>query len=168
MFRRVVCLLLLPCMLLTQSAAMLGHAHAGLRLPGHDLRPHFHTQPVPAGHDQDRSHAHGLHHGPGGHHHHHDDTTYASEPDSQRTPLPELPSDHDFDAVYVTSVDVVVAVRCVLDDGADTSPFWATAAAINFVGLWPNPSLHSAKERHPPPPTGSSCPLYVLHLTLLI
>ena len=84
------------------------------------------------------------------------------------SPSPDPPDDHDFDAVYVTSVDVVVAVRCVLDDGAATSPFWATAAAINFVGLWPNPSLHSAKERHPPPPTGSSCPLYVLHLTLLI
>ena len=83
------------------------------------------------------------------------------------TSEPEPQSDHDFDAVYITSIDVISNGRCVTNDGADTSPLWATAAAINFVGLWPIPSLHSAKERHPTP-TGTSCPLYVLHLTLLI
>ena len=164
MLRRVVCLLLLPCMLLTQSAALFGHAHDGLRLPGHDFRPHFHTQPVAAGNDSDRSHNRGRHHDADSLHHHDEVLTAQATATSDLEPQ----SDHDFDAVYVTSVEVAANGRCVTNDGADISPLWAAAAAINFVGIWPNPSLYLAKERHPPPPTGSSCPLYVLHLALLI
>lgn len=158
MYRRVVSLLLLPCLLLTQSAALLGHAQAGLRFPGHDLRPHFHTQSAPAGHDHSRHH-----HSTGGHHHD-DDAPQLKMP---ITPDPEPQSDHDADAVYVSSFDVVVTGRSMLEDGADTSPLWATAAGSNFVVLWPSPSRHPAKWWHPPP-LGSSCPLYILHLALLI
>lgn len=163
MFRRVVSLLLVPCMLLTQSAALLGHIHADLRLPGHDLRPHFHTQPVPAGHDRVRGDDHGHHHEPGDFHRH-DEVPTAQTP---ATPDPEPQPDHDSDAVYVNAVDVVANVRCVFDDGDDALAFWATTAASNVVGLWPNPARPSANWR-PPPPAGGSCPLYLRHLTLLI
>src|SRR5260370_1019302 len=67
MYRRVLCLLLLPCVLLTQSAS-LGHCHGDTEPAGHDLRPHFHTNLTSSCHGH-----HGHHrHGPGGHHHHDD------------------------------------------------------------------------------------------------
>lgn len=164
MYRRVVSLLMLPCVLLTQSMATLGHAHAGQRLPGHDLRPHFHTQPVPAaGFDRDLAVDPGHHHGFVGLHHHEEALT----PQTPTTPDPGPQSDHDTNAVYVTGVDVVANGRCLADNRVDASPLWAIAAEFNFAALWPNSSRHPVKGRHPPP-FGSSRPLYVLHLTLLI
>lgn len=167
MFRRIVSLLLLPCLLLTQSAGLYGHAHADLLLPGHDKRPHFHTQTVPTAHDARGNRARDHYHGHGGRHHHHDAFAVTTETDSHRTLLPESHSDHDSNAVYVTSVDAVVTGRCAPDVGADTSPLWATSALSNLGRLWPSPSRHPQKWRHPPPP-GRACPLYLLHLTLLI
>lgn len=163
MYRRIVSLLLLPCVLLTQSAALAGHAHADFRIPGHDLRPHIHTQNVPAGHNHD-SHAHHHHHASSDHHH--DDVADSTEPDFQQTLLPVAPSDHDSDAVYVTIVDSVVGVRCLLDNVADTS-LWVSAAASDNALTWSNPLRHPSKNWHPPP-VGGSCPLYVLHRTFLI
>ena len=162
MHRCVVSLLLLPCLLLTQSAALLGNAHAGLRLHGHDLRPHFHTQPVPDGHD------YGHHSGLGVlHQYHQDDANDAIELDTQPTSQPEPLSDHDSDAVYVASVDAVLAERCAVHDGVDSLLPWAALAASHLAGWWPTPSRHPVNWWYTQP-SGSSCPLYVWHLTLLI
>ena len=161
MYRRVVSLLLLPCVLLIQSAG-LGHAHGESQPAGHDLRPHVHTNPTPAGHTHEHGH---HHHGPGGHHHHHhhDDGDDAPQPTPQREPL----SDHDSDALYLDSVDVIVNECSVVDDDAAASAFWSIAALSGFAHSWANPSHEFAKWTHPPP-SGCSCPLYVRHLTLLI
>lgn len=159
MFRRVVSLLLLPCVLLTQSAAMLGHAHAGMRLPGHDLLPHFHTT-APT------NHVHGHHHhGPDGHHHHH---AIDTEPGPQPPTPPEPQPDHDSDAVFIAAVDAVVVERSQGADGVVPS-FWCLAdGAAPFAACWDRPPNLSAACGHPPPHSGHSCPLYVRHLTLLI
>lgn len=161
MYRRVVSLLLLPCVLLTQSAAAFGHAHGGGQPGGHHLRPHVHTGPVaPERHD------HTDHHGHGGHHHHHDHGDDAPELTSQPTTPTEPLPDHDSDAVYIAAVEAVVSGRPVLGDEPGATYSWAIPcprpfdvfSAITVTGLSSSP--------HPPP--CCSCPLYVRHLTLLI
>lgn len=167
MFRRVVSLLLLPCVLLTQSAAVLGYAHAGQRLAGHDLRPHIHTQAAPAGHDHGHRNkqGHGHHHGPGGHHHHHDDVKDAPEPDAQPTPKPEPPSDHDTDAVYVNATDAIVVERSEPTTQVESSD-WLLPDSAPFAACHSAPSAYPVVCGHSPP--GQFCPLYIRHLALLI
>src|SRR2546430_8789890 len=102
MYRRLVSLLFLLCLVLTQTAS-LSHSHGGNKPPGHDLRPHFHISPR----SEHRCHEQGHHHhGPGGHHHHHHDGEDIAEPDA--LPRPQLGplSDHDFDAIYITRVAI--------------------------------------------------------------
>ncbi len=163
MYRRVVSLLLLPCLLLTQSVAV-GHSHAGPKPAGHDLRPHFHTTPAPAGHGHD-----GHRHGPGGHHHPHAPADDSSAPADETTPPAEPQSDHDSSAVYTASVDLVAHQR----SSADTDPtgfvLWAIAwlnPSTTFLSA--SPPHEVANWTHPPPGSGYSRPLYVRHLTLLI
>ena len=168
MYRRVVSLLLLPCVLLTQTAAI-GHAHGGGQPAGHDLRPHFHTNPPAALRHHDevfRPHGH-HHHGPGGHHHHHDDGDDAPEPDTQPTPEPEPLSDHDSDAVFLTTVDVVLGGRSPVHDELTASSFVAAVGSSSFVASGAD-LPHEVPNWTHPPPSGYACPLYVRHLTLLI
>lgn len=159
MLRRVVCLLLLPCMLLTQSAALFGHTHAGLRLPGHDLRPHFHTQPVAASYQNDRA---PHHHGHGGHHHNVADGVAPDAPTQHPKPLP----DHDSDAIYVNATDAVAVERSELLYGS--SVFSMAFASDLFALAWAEPPAHLVICGHPPPLPGHECPLYVKHRALLI
>jgi hypothetical protein len=157
MYRCLVSLLLLPCLLLTQSAVVFVHAHGSAQPAGHALRPHFHAPAV--AHDHDHTHGH-SHSG----HHHHD----ALEPDQPTAPAPDpSPADHDADAVYVAGVDAVAAERIAAGQELDSSVIWLPAADCEFGRLWSNPS-HLLPNGWHPPPTGCSCPLYVRHLTLLI
>lgn len=162
MYRRVVSLLLLPGLLLTQSAA-LGHSHGGSQPAGHDLRPHFHAAPTSAGH------GHGCHHhGPDGHHHPHATADDGPGPDT-RTPPAGPQSDHDSSAVYTAGVDLVAHQR----SSADTDPAgfvqWTIAwLNLSTTFLSASPPHEVANRTHPPPDSGYSCPLYVRHLTLLI
>jgi hypothetical protein len=156
MYRRVVSLLLVPCLLLTQSAA-LGHHHGGDQPPGHDLRPHVHTTPAP--------HDHEHHHGPGSHDHH-DDGEDESETARISPSLPQPLSDHDDDAVYVT-VEFVVAGRVQSGQEVERAPWLppsvnAAPAVRGGLREW------SAPWPHAPPWIASACPLYLLHLALLI
>ena len=102
MYRRVVTLLLLPGLLLSQ-AAVFGHTHGDGTHAGHDLRPHVHTSPPPADSTHGRHHHHDdhghHHHGRGGHRHHHDVEVPAS--DFPPAPPTEPAPDHDSDAVYL-------------------------------------------------------------------
>src|SRR5829696_9036925 len=105
MYRGLVSLLLLPCLLLSRSAAF-GHSHGGGEPAGHNSRPHLHVTSTP---NEPGSHHHhrGHHHGPDGHHHHHEDG--ATPDDSlpfqgvQNEPI----SDHDSDVIYLGEVDAI-------------------------------------------------------------
>ena len=57
MFRRFVCLLLVPCLLLSQAAAM-GHAHALDELARSEPRPHFHAHGHAHEHSETSGHRH--------------------------------------------------------------------------------------------------------------
>lgn len=164
MLRRVVSLLLLPCVLLTQSAVVLGHAHAGQRLPGHDLRPHVHTQAASHDHGHRHLHGHGHSHGTGAHHYHDDED--APQPRMPVAPSPEPLSHHDSDALYFVGVDVVAGGRSVVGPDLDTSSLWVALAPGGFARSCRDSSPQPPYCWHPPPK--SSCPLYVRLLALLI
>ena len=167
MYRRIVALILLPCLLLTQSVAALGHLHVGNQPVGHDLRPHFHTNLASSRHD----HGH-HHHGPDRHHHdQHDDGGAPAEPDSQaaQQPGPLSGSEHDSDAVFVDGVNVVFKTRSVAnDDELAASLLWPTAGSFLSISLLTDPSQKVLNWAHLPPLLGSGCPLYLRKLTLLI
>lgn len=147
MLRRVVCVLLLPCVLLTQSAA-LGHAHATTPT-GKAPRPHFHTGLTSLGHDH--------HHGPGGQHHH----------DAEdELPHEQLP-DHDEDAVFLNAVDAVVT-GWVLTDADTAAAFPVVPDLGQRAAFAPVPLTAASHRPHPPPDDGLPCPLHVRHRALLI
>lgn len=101
---RLLVTLLLVSTLLPGQGAWLGHSHGESTEPAdHAARPHVHL------------HGHSHH----GHSHHH-------HGDQRDVPEPVPASDHDGDAVYVSSVDLLPAVR-----GAGFQPDLSTAR-----GLW--------------------------------
>lgn len=130
---RLLVSLLLISALLPGQGACLGHSHAESTEPAdHVARPHVHLQ----------GHAHHDH----DHHHHSDDAD-----SSKSVPAPE----HDDDAVYVSSVDLVPTVRGagLLPDLNAASPLWvgpsdspsAFVTLTSRCGLWHGP------------PDGDSC-----------
>jgi len=148
MRRGVVFLLLLPGVLLTQSAAL---CH------GHGLRPHIHTNLSPVRHDHD--------HGPCGHHYHHDDDADdADEP--APTPRPASAPDHDSDAIFIPSIDVTPHEPPVVSDERAPAPFWALLGSGHVAAAGANPPRESAAFAHPPP--AGACPIYIRQLSLLI
>lgn len=165
MYRRVVSLLLLPCLLLTQSVA-LGHCHREGKPTGHDYRPHFHTNAVPVRDTHDHGHHHYV--SDGHHHQHDDDGVPPGEPVTLPTHQPETVPDHDSDAIYVTVVDAVAVERSESTEGVASSVWWTVTHADLFACSWDDPPAHSQSCSHPPPLTGQICPLYVRHRALLI
>jgi hypothetical protein len=147
MYRRVVALLLLPCVPLTQSAAC-GHHHHGREPAGHDQRPHVHLC----------QHTH-EHHG-----HKHNHPHNAPEPDS--TPAAPTPlHEHDCDAIYV-AVDVTAPGRAQGVDHDDHGSCWLSPSpGVVFCQL--NDARAYAPQWAHPPPLAPDCPLYLLHLALL-
>lgn len=167
MYRRLVSLLLLPCLLLTQSAA-LGHAHGGATPVGHESRPHFHTVPASAAHSHSGDGHDGHSHGHAHHRHPHTDADDVPGPDLHQVPAGESPSDHDSTAVYTTSIDLAATERSSADsDPAGSSP-WADAWLNQSLTFFSASPPEAANRAHPPPDSGYSCPRYVRHLTLLI
>src|SRR4051794_2765655 len=156
MHRRLVSLLLLPCLMLTQSAS-LGHSHGGNEPPGHDLRPHFHVTP----HSERRCHGpRHHHHGPGGHHHHHhNDGDDTAAPDAPPRPRLESLPNHDADAIYISRVDVVITERsAVAEELATSSPLPADSHPV--LTFWTYPPHEAVSWTRPPPPSGRVCALY--------
>lgn len=169
MFRKILALLLLPCMLISQSAVF-GHAHGGSEPTGHGLRPHLHAAGTSRGHGHPhqaagghRHHSHGHHSHEHGHHHHDDEGQHSTTGSP-----PVTPSEHDSDAVYIHCVDAVAVSRVAVELEFpvlmgwvfnSTSPADVLAFAVSSeAGRWANA----------PPLRGPACPLYLRQLTLLI
>lgn len=149
-FRRIVCCLMLPCLLLTQSATF-GHVHTQGQPAGHDLLRHIHTG-KPA---VERGH----HHGSDRHHHHHDDV------DQEATKSGTHTSDHDSDAVYLSPVDFHFARSQSVDDVRSVSGELATETipSLQLGAIERYPLLRPPSEVH-----SNLRPIYIRHLTLLI
>ncbi len=162
MYRRIVSLLLLPCMLLTQSVAF-SHCHNGSQPAGHELCAHFHTRHAIVG----SSHDHGHHHGSGHHHHHKSERDSDSRPEKQPPSQPEPLTDHDSDAVYIGSFDAVIRVSSS-DAKELTTLSLADAVGSNSAALdSADPPYYAASWAHAPPPA-RDCPLYLRLAALLI
>ena len=159
MYRCVVSLFLLPCVLLFQSAA-LGHCHD---VSGRARAPHNHTcaifSQIPT--------QHGHHNSSPGGHHNHDDGDDLPEPDTQPTPQREPLSDHDSDAVYLGTADAVVVERFKVRDEVTHSTLWIPAASALLAASWDGPRSQAVKCGYPPLPS-SLFPLYIRHLAILI
>lgn len=161
MQRRGVPLLLMPFVLLTQSAA-LGHHHEGTQPEGHEHCPHIHLKAA-----SNRHHDHVHQHGHGGHCHHDDDAD--DEPGSSPATAEQEPaSDHDEDVLYVL-VDAIASGRMHGQDGVVLGPFWFVPSLNVVAGLRDGLDEHELQWPHPPPlAVTSDRPLYLRHLALLI
>lgn len=107
MFRRIVSLLLLPGVLLTQSLPVLAHSHGEMQPAKHGERPHWHLFDW-EGHER-VDHHHHHHHEHGHRHHNHSHHHHSVAPDGAQSSLSPSPNslgwtgariDHDSDAVY--------------------------------------------------------------------
>ena len=156
MYRRAITVLLLPCVLLTQSVAPV-HSHGGDQPADHDSRPHFHTSALRGGHTH-------HHDGHGHHHHDEDDAEEAAEvPAPSREPLSDH---HDADAVFVGPVDAACRERPQAEASEPATPL--IAQPDRLVADWDAPTPREVEYWNHPPPTAGACPLFVRHLTLLI
>lgn len=166
---RALSLILMPCLLLTQSLSALGHSHGSDEPAGHGLHPHFHvTRSVatesPGHHDHEAN----------GHHHSHDVCsdcdglkTLASKsiPASQPGPLSD--HEHDSDAVYISQVECGLCRHSEVDERLSVSCEWDTPAFCQPVAVCVGPSREIANWRHTRP-RGRTCARYISLRTLLI
>lgn len=160
MKRKWLVLLLMPGVLLTQSAA-LGHRHASCQPSRHDSRPHVHTR------QETTKHGHTHHHHGSSHHHHHDeDGNHVSgdtAPDGNDTP----PRGHDDDAVYLATY-VLSCVRETSDQEVQfvLDSFLALAGCLPIPLPWADQP--ESKVRPPPGFHLPRTPLSVTSIVLMI
>lgn len=163
MLRRVLTLLLLPCLLISQSAA-LAHSHGGNQPAGHDLRPHVHVSLV--AHVHDHQHGHSHHHGTHSHHHDWDDEVAPADADDQLASLHESAPGHDSDALYVSPDSVTTArerVVTAFDHGVWLLAVSAFVLDVEAFAAPPCPHPRTSAD-----PGSAARPLYIRHLALLI
>lgn len=155
MYRRVVSLFLLPCVLLAQSAS-LGHAHGSSQPSDHILRPHVHVKLEKQAH----SHSHGTE----SHHHHHDVAmpTESAIPDEQPEPT------HDSDAVYVSAIDLVVLQSSLVLVKDQSSVFLSVVELAILASSFDCNQVAAAICSHPSPFNVQHCARYIQLLTLII
>ena len=147
MLRRVLAIALVPCLLLPPAEAM-GHSHPDVQPAGHS-RPHFHIAAI----------AHCHEHEAGGHHH--DECEAEDESALNQVALP----DHDDDAVFLTAGTFASGFDTSVNGmtGSLKQPICFGHSLFVLVG-----ESSYAQHPHPPPLTVPDCPLYLLHLALLI
>lgn len=159
---RVFSLFLMPCLLLTQSIAALGHSHGGDQPAGHDLRPHFHVAHFltteTGGH-----HHHGAH----GHHDDHGDRGTASDPESAPQPEPLSDDEHDSDAVYVAQVDCFLCRATDVDESLSVGSEWVSHESRLAVTVCDG-ALHGVTRWRQTLRCGSTCARYIELRTLRI
>ncbi len=94
MFRRILCLILVPALLANQAVLCCAHTHSGSDSSEHSPRAHVHY----SGHSHTSSHSHGD----SGDHQHHD-----SDQPENSAPIAGLetgnPAGHDHDAIYIAA-----------------------------------------------------------------
>lgn len=164
MFKRLTCLLLMPCLLLTRSAA-LGHVHVDGQPAGHEQRPHVHTN------KHDSTHHHPYHHH--GHTHHpHDSDGHEHESTSPQQRQSKTPADsgHDSDAIFVDQVDVTVGERPVSASEPEVLPLWFDPALSQAAGILSSSLCGGGvlRQLHSPPQGQCACAIYILQAALLI
>jgi hypothetical protein len=170
MLRRVITFLLLPCLLLAQSAS-LGHAHGNGAPAGHEARPHLHLA-IAGQHQHTDGHRH--HHGKDGHHHHgtsnHNDVaveeTGASPTTTVMAGVSEHESSHDDDALFTSPFDAAACRVNVQYAASDT--IWIATPAFVPTGAYEPGREDALLGQTPPRPFPVYRKLYIQHLAILI
>jgi hypothetical protein len=158
MYRRVVSLLLLPAVLLTQWSGV-GHSHGSFQPAGHDHTPHVHSCLL-------SSHHHDGYEG-----RHHDQDADPGDPEQAECLGQSAPvEDHDDDAVYIPASALL---RLRGQSSQDRSSEWSDPVATGAMVSTPLavPRLFPPLS-HPPPrscrPHCPDCPVYLQTCALLI
>src|SRR5262249_16009499 len=153
--KRVVCILLMPAVLLTQRAALV-HGHGEKQPANHDLRPHVHTN-LASPRDP---HDHGHHHGPGGPPPHHPAPPPPPVPRPAPTPRPgPAPSATPMRAAPQAARPCARAVPG--DETARAAGSGVPQASGVVVALADGGSRRPAARCRPPPRVGApGRPLY--------
>jgi hypothetical protein len=149
MSRRFVSLLLLPGLLLAQSATF-GRAHVGNGTSNHAAHPHVHL------------------HGGHGHSHAPDGSHYDEDEDQPSSRDIRPTADHDGDAVYL-----LIDAECPKPNRADDGHTRAQVRVISSVIALPvrpclQPDRCTGWAQPPPASASADCPRYLRHLTLLL
>jgi len=158
MTRRILSLLLIPFVLLTQSVTF-GHSHAGKQPAGHGLRSHIHLYSHAAGEAQGHTHSHGsIFHKHKNHAHTDQDNPVSDEMES--------PFDHDSSAVYLNSIDLASGSHSLLKTELLLSFHWnAIQADALASSLWEAAPEWSRRDCAPPGPASI---LFLRHHAFLI
>ena len=161
MYRRVVSLLLLPFVLTSQSVTV-GHCHGGSSPAGHDPRPHVHLNSKSASPSRgDRPCACGRQH-------HHEHEADAQEAREQPASTPDSPPCDDSVAIFFGSADDAVVERTNPEVEGGSSTWWCAAEATQLAPFGDHAPVVPSAFTRPPPASPPPCPIYVLHLALLI
>ena len=126
MFRRILCLILVPALLANQAVMCCAHTHTGSEQSDHSTRAHIHQ----SGHSHDSGHHH--HHGDPDDHQHGESSQpqNSNEVLEQSAPISGLetgiPIGHDDDAIYLSDqVDLLVPVsRHSIDEPTVAAAQW--------------------------------------------
>ena len=157
MMRRIVSLLLIPLMFVSQSFGF-AHTHQGTGTAepeGHSARPHFHV------------------HGAGNHHHHQHDADHSHHHVAADRDAASLTGflpldDHDDDAVYVsTEMLIHVGRQGSVNDSVERLMLSVSLLAVTSA------ADHTACAGHlcdlpPPRLCAARCPIYLRNLSLRI
>ncbi|WP_339728324.1 hypothetical protein [uncultured Gimesia sp.] len=158
MNRRIVSLILIPFVLLTQSVTF-GHSHTGNQPAGHGLHAHIHVNSSAVDEHHGHVHQHGTHS-----HEHQNDSH--SDRDKQNSSQMESPFDHDSSAVYLNSADLTAGSRSTLK--IDLSLFfqWSIIGTDALAcSLFHSKPEWNSRDCAPP---GPDTPLFVRHHAFLI
>ena len=125
MFRRILCLILVPALLANQAVLCYAHTHPGSEPSDHSLRAHVHQ----SGHSHDSSH----NHGDSGDHQHDD-----SDQSENSTPIAGLetgdPAGHDHDAIYFSNqVDLHLPACRISIEESTIAAQWLVVENSPFV-----------------------------------
>jgi hypothetical protein len=177
MVQRIISLLLIPCLLLNQLAA-LPHCHAHHTDDGHGERAHIHVPWSSSGakhadqhrHSHDASskhhHSHKQGHSHTFQHSHADDcSSSCSHKSNNRSENScSSPFHHDADCIYVADVVAVNLTRLSIEMFSNAHALHNEQWTRAEVQLRP----HIKRSDWPPPLLFGHCPLYLRHLSLLI
>ncbi|MCA9019072.1 MAG: hypothetical protein KDA74_02950 [Planctomycetaceae bacterium] len=158
MSRKIVSLVMIPFVLLTQSVTW-GHSHAGNQPAGHELRAHIHLEFSAEEEQHGHVHSHGTH----SHSH-----AEHSATDHEQPVLPEVgfPFDHDSSAVYLNCADLSAGSRSTLKTELLLCFHWyviqADAQVCSLIGAAPEWGRHDCA------PPGPESPLFLRHHAFLI
>lgn len=158
MYRRIVSLILIPFLLLTQAVTT-GHSHAGNEPAGHGSRAHIHLHSPETDEQNQHRHSHGSHcH----EHKNHSDSDHEKPASDQMESL----FDHDSSAVYLNSTDLSTGSQSNIKMDMVLLFQWNETGTDRYLNKLKRSGLAWFVQDCAPPDPDS--PLFIRHHAILI